>query len=95
MIKVETMQSVKNSGQTVKNQYVITDYNGDKYFQSYDTIVAKKDTSGNISINECYYRDSWISNTTLNYLRQFLYSYDSKKEIEKKISDGIYKLEHF
>lgn len=92
MAKVNGMESYKGTGNIVANQYDIRTNDG-RYFQSYDTIVAKIDNKGQVYINKEYYNHGgWISNTTCNYLRQFLGTSDTKKEIEAHIKSGRYKL---
>lgn len=91
MVKVYNLESYKGTGKEVANQFEIYTDDG-RYFQSYSTMVAKIDNSGQVFINRRYYDSGWISRTTCNYLRQFLNVSDSKKEIEKKITNGIYQL---
>lgn len=45
MVKVNGMESYKGTGNIVANQYDIRTNDG-RYFQSYDTIVAKIDNKG-------------------------------------------------
>lgn len=69
----------------VKNQFLITD--GDKrIFQSYNTVIAIND-NGEITLDA----NSWdYSQTTGKYRNKFLG--EDKKETEKKIKSGQYKL---
>lgn len=96
-LKVENMLSPKTDN-PVANQFIITTDEG-KYFQSYRTIIAFKSNahdyeSAKITLDV----NSWdYSITTLKYLKLFLEhtigeSYLSKKEIEKKIKTGEYKI---
>lgn len=71
----------------VKNQFLINNDNGDVTFQSYDSIIAIKKNDGSIVLDERYWD---YSKTTGKYRNQFLN--EDKKETEKKIKDGIYKL---
>ena len=100
-MKVRNMTS-SNSGREIANQFIITDDNS-MYFQSYNSIIAKK---GALTIEEArknpkikdwkaystyldeYYWD--YSRTTGKYRNQFLG--ETKKETEKKIASGEYKL---
>lgn len=77
----------------VKNQFLITDYTpeGDliEVFQSYDSVIAKKVYGKNpsITLDERYWD---YSTTTGKYRNQFLG--EEKKDTEKKIKSGEYKL---
>jgi hypothetical protein len=72
----------------VKNQFVVWDDNGNKFFQSYNSIIVKEDKEGNITLDK-YFWD--YSKTTGKYRNLFLM--EEKKETERKIKEGIYKLE--
>ena len=72
-------------GNTVPNQFIITD-NGDEYFQSYKSIIAKKSES-KIYLDE-YYWD--YSTTTGKYRNEFLG--EGITETRKKIASGEYVL---
>jgi len=82
-MKVENMTSAR--GNTVPNQFIITD-NGDEYFQSYKSIIAKKSES-KIYLDE-YYWD--YSTTTGKYRNEFLG--EGITETRKKIASGEYVL---
>jgi len=70
----------------VKNQFVITDDNGTEFFQSYSTVIAKKE-NGKITLD----KNNWdYSKTTGIYRNLFLG--EDKKETERKIQDGTYTL---
>jgi len=80
-MKVENMTS--SSGNKVANQFIIDADNGDIYFQSYRTIIAKK------SQGKIYLDNNWgYSVTTGKYRNQFLR--ENKRETEAKIKDGTY-----
>ena len=84
-IKVQHMQSSR--GNDVPNQFIMEADNGNRYFQSYTTLIAKM-SQGEIVLD----KNNWdYSRTTLKYLNQFL-GVKSKKEIEKRIESGEYKL---
>jgi len=87
-IKVKNMTS-QRTGNPVANQFQIET---PKYiiFQSYDSIIAKKERGfpGKV-ILDSYYWD--YSQTTLKYLKDFLVINQSKKEIQSYIDEGIYK----
>ena len=70
----------------VKNQFVISD-NGNTYFQSYNSIIVKRDINNKITLG-----NDWnYSKTTRRYRNLFLN--ETTKETEKKIADGIYKID--
>ena len=82
-MKVSNMYS--NNGNQVPNQFVID--NGNKtIFQSYKTIVAVKE-NGKVTLDSNALE---YSNTTLKYLKQFLNTSDSKKQLQAKIESGFY-----
>ena len=84
-MNVQNMTSSK--GNTVPNQFIIVDDKGTIYFQSYQTIIAKKE-QGIITLD-----NQWdYSRTTSKYLYQFLDS--NRKGIENHIKAGIYKLDN-
>ncbi len=75
------------NGQAVKNQFVVEN-EGIIYFQSYESIIAKKH-KGQITLDA----HTWdYSMTTGKYRNIFLG--EDKKTTEKKIKDGIYKLDN-
>ena len=80
-MKVENMTSAR--GNTVPNQFIITD-NGDEYFQSYRSIIAKR-SKGKIYLDD-YYWD--YSVTTGKYRNEFLG--EGIAETRKKIASGEY-----
>lgn len=70
-----------------KNQFLLTDNEGNTYFQSYSSVIAK-DEKGKITLD----RDKWdYSKTTGKYRNLFLG--ETKAETEKKIKAGIYALD--
>ena len=69
----------------VPNQFVI-DTEDATYFQSYDSVIVKR-TPGQVYLNKNYWD---YSRTTGKYRNLFLG--ESKKETERKIKEGIYKL---
>ena len=74
------------SGRPVANQFLIYDGKGNVYFQSYDTIIAKRDKHGKVTLSS-----SWnYSQTTGKYLNQFLN--ERKPDTERKIKNGTYSL---
>lgn len=81
---VENMTS--SSGHAVPNQFVINTSDG-IFFQSYKTIICYIDNQGNTYLDE----NAWdYSTTTGKYRNQFLN--EKKRETEKKIKEGVYRL---
>ena len=81
---VENMTS--SSGHPVPNQFVINTSDG-VFFQSYKTIICYIDNQGNTYLDE----NAWdYSTTTGKYRNQFLNG--KKRETEKKIKEGVYRL---
>lgn len=76
---------VSNLNQT-KNQFIITDNNGTRFFQSYNSIICKIE-NGNVTLDERFWN---YSKTTGKYRNIFLN--ETKKETEAKIKAGIYLL---
>ena len=82
-MKVENM--ISPNGNKVANQFIITD-NGNEYFQSYRSIIAKR-SKGKTYLDN-YYWD--YSTTTGKYRNKFLN--ETKKETQAKIESGEYTL---
>ena len=63
------VQNIKNDkGNSIPNQFIIFDDNGNEFFQSYDSIIVKI-SDGKIYLDE----RTWnYSNTTAKYRRIFL-----------------------
>lgn len=76
---------VQNLNQA-KNQFVITDNNGTRFFQSYNSIICKIE-KGKVTLDERFWN---YSKTTGKYRNIFLN--ETKKETEAKIKAGIYLL---
>lgn len=87
MEKVENM--ISHNGNKVPNQFIITDKKGNRYFQSYDTIIAKIDKKGSVTLD----KEKWnYSSTTSKYRNLFLG--EDTKETKEKIKNKIYKLKN-
>ena len=89
-MKVQNMTS-NSTGKEVPNQFIITDDQGNTYFQSYKTVIAKREPF----TAEKRDRQVWLdekmwdySKTTGRYRNQFLG--ETKKETEAKIKNGTY-----
>jgi hypothetical protein len=94
-MKVENMKSGR--GNKVPNQFIIKDEenemsgNAIEYFQSYNTIIAKRDKfRAGVATRQVWLdRDKWdYSVTTGKYRNLFLG--ETKKETEAKIKSGEY-----
>jgi hypothetical protein len=85
-MRVENMTNSR--GNKVKNQFCIQD-NGFIYFQSYDSIIAKKEVEGNnITLDRTY----WDYSTTTGRFRNIFLG-ENMAETRKKIASGEYKLD--
>ena len=85
-MKVENM--IGKNGIAVKNQFIITDNNG-KTFQSYNTIIAKKDIKGNLTFDIKYWD---YSNTTSKYRN--IFTELTTKETKEQIKAGLIRLKN-
>jgi hypothetical protein len=88
IMKIENMTS--GNGNKVPNQFIL--YTPEAtYFQSYNSVIVKTtfEDDKRIVILDSYYWN--YSKTTSKYRNQFLG--ETTKETEKKIKDGIYRLE--
>ena len=84
-MKVTNMTS--SNGNKIANQFIVYDTNGNKYFQSYNSIIAEIDPANNIRLDEKYWN---YSNTTGKYRNIFLG--ETMTDTKKKIKSGEYKL---
>ena len=85
-MKVENIES--NNGNKIANQFIITDDNGNEFFQSYNSMIVKKDYEGDqvkIYLDQKYWN---YSNTTGKYRNIFLG--ETITETKKKIKSGEY-----
>ena len=78
---VENMKSMR--GNKVPNQFIINN-NGEEYFQSYESIIAKK-SDGKIYLDDFFWN---YSVTTGKYRNEFLG--EGVAETRKKIASGEY-----
>jgi len=86
-MKVENMTS--NKGNKIANQFIIEDDFNTLYFQSYDSMIAKKTWNDRGQKEVFLDRTFWdYSVTTGKYRNIFLN--ETKKETEKKIKNGTY-----
>jgi len=87
-MKTENMTS--KNGNKVANQFIITDDKTNEYFQSYRSMIVKKDYEGEtvqVFLDQKYWN---YSNTTGKYRNIFLN--ETIKDTRKKIKSGEYKL---
>ena len=85
-MKVENIES--SNGNKIANQFVITDDKQNEYFQSYRSMIVKKDYEGDqvkIYLDQKYWN---YSNTTGKYRNIFLG--ETITETKKKIKSGEY-----
>ena len=97
-MKVENMTNSR--GNKVRNQFIIREEenemsgNAVEYFQSYETIIVKRDKfrAGEMDRQVWLDVNSWNyrSRTTSKYRNQFLG--ETTKDTERKIKDGTYTL---
>ena len=88
-MKVENITS--NNGNKIKNQFIITDDRGNEYFQSYNSIIVKKDFDviGEGEVKTYLDQKYWnYSNTTGKYRNIFLG--ETIKDTKAKIKSGEY-----
>ena len=84
-MKVSNMTS--NKGNKVPNQFIITDdESGAQYFQSYDTVIAKR-CNGVVTLDEKAH--DW-SGTTVKYRNLFLCA--NSGQVLDRINNGEYLL---
>lgn len=91
-MSVRNMTSTRwNSNREVPNQFIITAYDAEgnmyEYFQSYRSVIAKRDLRGNVWLDERYWD---YSTTTGKYRNEFLG--ENIEETRKKIKSGAYVL---
>ena len=85
-MKASNMYS--NNGNKVANQFVITLPENVTVFQSYNTVIAQN-RNGEIVLDS---KALEYSATTAKYLKQFLNTSDSKKQLQDKIKSGFYQV---
>ena len=84
---VQNMTS--QNGNKVANQFIVTLPENVTMFQSYNTVIAQN-RNGKIVLDS---KALEYSTTTLKYLKQFLNTSDSKKQLQDKIKSGFYQVE--
>ena len=76
---------IGSKGKPAANQFLLTD-GSTEIFQSYKSIIAKIQ-NGKVTLDDHYWD---YSKTTLKFLKIFLDTTESKKQIQKKIDLGEY-----
>ena len=85
---MKVSQFINDKGNPVRNQFRIHDEKtGDRFFQSYDSIIVKIDKKGKVTLG----KDWNYSATTSKYRSQFLG--ETTKETQAKLDAGVYKLD--
>lgn len=77
------------NGNKVVNQFIVTLPENVMVFQSYTTVVAQN-RNGKIVLDS---KALDYSATTIKYLKKFLNTNDSKKQLQDKIKNGFYQVE--
>ena len=88
-MKVENMTS--HNGNKVANQFIVYLPENVSFFQSYDTVIALN-KNGKIVLDS---KALDYSATTTKYLKRFLNTTESKKQLQDKIKNGFYQVEDF
>lgn len=83
-MKIKVEQFEGRNG-VVKNQFIITTPES-TFFQSYNSIIVRKDNDNKVYLDEKYYN---YSSTTSKYRNQFL-RVENSKEVEQGIKTGKY-----
>ena len=78
-----------SNGNEVANQFVITLPENVTVFQSYKTVIAQN-RNGKIVLDSKAFD---YSATTTKYLKHFLGTNESKKQLQDKIQSGFYQVE--
>ena len=84
---VQNMTS--QNGNKIPNQLIVTLPENVTVFQSYNTVIAQN-RNGKIVLDS---NALGYSATTTKYLKQFLGTKESKKQLQDKIADGFYQIE--
>ena len=87
-MKVQNMTS--SNGNKIANQFIITLPENVTVFQSYNTVIAQN-RNGKIVLDS---KALDYSATTTKYLKQFLGTTESKKQLQDKIQSGFYQVEN-
>ena len=86
-MRTNVQNMTSSRGNDIANQFIIMT-EGITFFQSYSSVIAKRDEHGVITLDV----NKWdYSKTTGKYRNQFLG--ETKKETQSKINSGEYRLE--
>ena len=80
---------ISQNGNKVVNQFIVTFPENVTVFQSYNTVIAQN-RNGKIVLDS---KALDYSATTTKYLKQFLGTKESKKQMQDKIQSGFYQVE--
>jgi len=80
---------IGRNGNKVANQFIVTLPENVTVFQSYNTVIAQN-RNGEIVLDS---KALDCSATTTKYLKQFLGTNESKKQLQDKIKNGFYHVE--
>jgi len=84
-VRIMRVENIRTpAGNRAVNQFIIRD-SSVTYFQSYGTIIAKRDNFGRVYLDQNFWD---YSRTTGKYRNIFLH--ETKRETEKKIKSGQY-----
>jgi len=83
--KIKNMTNAR--GNVNKNQFEAIDHEGNRFFQSYDSIIAKVTSEGKVFLDPNYWD---YSNVTAKYRNRFLG--EKKQQTLNKINSGEYTL---
>ena len=86
---MKVLNMTSRNGNQVPNQFVITLPENVTVFQSHNTVIAQN-RNGKIVLDS---KALDYSVTTIKYLKQFLGTTDSKKQLQDKIQSGFYQVE--
>ena len=80
---------ISSNGNKVANQFIVTLSENVTVFLSYETVVAQN-RNGKIVLDSNALN---YSATTIKYLKHFLGTNESKKQLQDKIKNGFYQVE--
>jgi len=80
---------ISRNGNKVANQFIVTLPENVTIFQSYKTVIAQN-RNGKIVLDS---KAMDYSATTTKYLKHFLGTNESKKQLQDKIKNGFYQVE--
>lgn len=82
---MKTIQMTNDKGNPVRNHFTMhNEETGERFFQSYNSIIVKIDRKGNVTLG----KDWKYSSTTSKYRARFLG--ETTKETQAKLDSGEY-----